>query len=83
MDYVALVQYTSQEGFDGEHEVGLSLTPLTDEAMETEFREQLRLVREGVLAIAPTEYVNWYMTISNASGVVAYFESDGSEEFPH
>lgn len=83
MDYVALVQYTTEEGIDGEHEVSLTLTPLTEEAEEAEFREKLRLVRDGVLAIAPTKYPSWFMTISNDKGIVAYFESDGCEEFPH
>lgn len=83
MEYVALVQYTTEEGIDGEHEINLTLTTLTKEAEEAEFREKLRLIKEGVLAISPAKYTSWFMTISNDKGVVAYFESDGCEEFPH
>ena len=58
------------------------LACLTGNEEKVDIRTRYRMVRDGIAEDLPSDST-WAMTLSTEAGVVAYFESDGCEEFPH
>ena len=81
MEIIGFIQATTEEGFEHEEEISIYLEQIDGEPVSNQ--DKYLVIRDGLQAGVLSTYASWLLTLSNDKGVVAYFESDGTVEFPH